>query len=163
MTRASIVAALLVAACNGGGEPAPRVLLFSKTAGFRHDSIPAGIAALQAQARQAGLVSEASEDAVLFEDATLRKYAAVVFLSTTGDVLDASQQAAFERYIRAGGGFMGIHAAADSGYGWRFYGETVGAYFKDHPAVQPATLLVEDGSTGLPARWRRTDEWLQLP
>lgn len=139
--------AIALAAC----ESRPRVLVFSKTAGFRHDSIPAGIAALTTIAQQSGLSAEASEDF----PADLSKYSALVFLHTTGDVLDAAQQAAFEHYVRGGGGFMGIHAAADSGYAWSFYGQTVGAYFKDHPAIQPATLV--DADTGM--RWQRTDEW----
>ncbi|HEY3003878.1 MAG TPA: ThuA domain-containing protein, partial [Kribbellaceae bacterium] len=88
---------------------------------------------------------------------------AVVFLSTTGDVLDASQQAAFESYIRSGGGFVGVHAAADTEYDWPFYGDLVGAYFASHPLIQAATVQVEDrthpATSHLDATWRRTDEW----
>src|SRR5438876_1009253 len=163
-SRCMVAAAVLIwAAACGRAQSSPRVLVFSKTAGFRHDSIPNGIAALSTIARDIGHVEAASEDAALFDDAHLGRYAAVVFLSTTGDVLDANQQAAFERYVRGGRGFFGIHAAADSGYSWPFYGSVLGAWFKDHPAIQPASLVVEDrshpSSVGLPPRWQRTDEW----
>lgn len=89
-------------------ERAFAVLVFSKTAGFRHDSIPAGIAAIKTLGEQYGFTVDASEDAAVFTDAALTKYRSVIFLSTTGHVLDSAQQAAFERYIRHGGGFVGI-------------------------------------------------------
>jgi type 1 glutamine amidotransferase len=88
----------------------------------------------------------------------------VVFLMTSGDALDAAAQAVFEDWIRVGGGsYVGIHSAADTEYDWPFYGDLVGAYFKQHPAVQPADVVVEvadhPATAPLPARWRRTDEW----
>src|SRR5918995_1029199 len=95
-----------------------KVLVFSKTAGFRHDSIPQGIAAIQQLGTQNGFTVDATENAGAFTDANLAQYDVVVFLSTTGDVLTAAQQTAFENYIRAGGGFAGIHAAADTEYAW---------------------------------------------
>ncbi len=139
------------------------VLVFSKTAGFRHDSIPAGIAAIQQLATQNNFTVETTEDAAQFTDANLARFKAVIWLSTTADVLDATQQAAFERYIRAGNGYMGVHAAADTEYDWPWYGGLVGAYFSSHPAIQPATVRLEDTShpatAGLPVTWPRTDEW----
>ena len=101
----------------------------------------------------------------LFTDAFLAHYDVVVFLSTTGDVLNDTQQAAFERFIRAGGGYVGIHAAADTEYTWPWYGKLVGAYFRNHPAGTPtATVVVEDTdhhSTHGPAgpAGRASDEW----
>ena len=88
----------------------------------------------------------------------------MIFLSTTGDVLNDTQQAAFERFIRAGGGYAGIHSAADTEYGWPWYGQLVGAYFRNHPNGTPtATIVVEDttdpSTAGIPARWTRSDEW----
>ncbi|MFG2126409.1 ThuA domain-containing protein [Streptomyces sp. NPDC048751] len=140
-----------------------RVLVFSKTAGFRHDSIPAGIAAVRQLGERGGFTVEATEDASAFTPANLRRYDAVVFLSTTGDVLDAVQQTAFERYIRHGGGYVGVHAAADTEYDWAFYGGVVGAYFQSHPAIQQAQINVEDrahpATSRLPLTWERTDEW----
>ncbi|MFF5217139.1 ThuA domain-containing protein [Micromonospora sp. NPDC000442] len=139
------------------------VLVFSKTAGFRHASIPTGIAAIQELGAEHGFTVDTTEDGAAFTDANLAQYRAVIWLSTTGDVLTADQQAAFERYIQAGGGYAGIHAASDTEYSWSWYGELVGAYFNSHPANQTATVKVEDpahpSTAHLPERWSRFDEW----
>jgi type 1 glutamine amidotransferase len=144
-------------------DPAYEVLVFSKTAGFRHDSIEAGVTAIQDLGEQNNFTVTATEDASAFTADNLARYQAVVFLSTTGDVLDDAQQDAFEQYITAGGGYLGVHAAADTEYDWPFYGELVGAYFESHPEIQPATVVVEDrehdATAHLPAAWQRTDEW----
>ena len=144
-------------------DPAFAVLVFSKTAAYRHASIPEGIAAIRLLGDQNGFRVDATEDAAVFTDENLARYRAVVFLSTTGEVLDNEQRAAFEKYIRQGGGFVGIHAATDTGYEWPWYGELVGAYFKRHPVIQPAVLKVVDPShpstRHLPLTWKRTDEW----
>ncbi|HET6549407.1 MAG TPA: ThuA domain-containing protein, partial [Solirubrobacter sp.] len=141
-----------------------RVLVFSKTTGFRHGSIPDGIAAIQQLGEENDFQVDASEDATLFTDDVLSHYDAVVFLSTTGDPLNDTQQAAFERYIQGGGGYVGIHAAADTEYEWGWYGKLVGAYFRNHPAGTPtATVHIEDtdnhSTEGLPDPWERVDEW----
>ncbi|MET9428283.1 ThuA domain-containing protein [Streptomyces sp. NPDC003036] len=143
---------------------AKRVLVFSKTAGFRHDSIPAGVAALKELGATSNLTVDATEEARQFTTSNLARYDAVVFLSTTGDVLNAEQQKAFEHYIASGGGYVGVHAAADTEYDWEFYGGLVGAYFASHPRIQPATVRVEDhdhpATAHLPAAgWERNDEW----
>ncbi len=144
-------------------EAADRVLVFTRTAGFRHDSIPDGVAAIRALGAAHGFGVDQTEDPTVFTDAGLAAHHAVVFLSTTGHVLEAEQQAAFERYIRNGGGFVGIHAASDTEYDWPWYGGLVGAYFSGHPAVQAAILNVEDrthpSTVALPDPWVRTDEW----
>ena len=141
-----------------------KVLVFSKTAGFRHSSIDEGIAAIQQLGTDNGFIVDATEDASLFTAENLAQYDAVIFLSTTGDVLNADQQAAFEQYIQSGGGFVGIHAASDTEYGWPWYGELVGAYFDSHPPGTPtATIEVADkihpSTSFLPDYWVRTDEW----
>jgi type 1 glutamine amidotransferase len=106
---------------------------------------------------------DATEDDKAFTDENLAKYRVVVFLSTTGEVLDAGEQAAFERFIRHGGGFVGIHSATDTGYDWSWYGRLVGNYFRRHPVIQSATLRVVDRShpstRPLPVTWKRSDEW----
>ena len=139
------------------------VLVFTKTAGFRHESIPAGIAALQALGVQHHFRVEVSEDAAVFTPETLARYRVVIFLSTTGDILDLNQQAAFEQFIRQGGGFAGIHSATDTEYDWPWYGQLVGAYFADHPAIQTATVNVVDAAhastKSLPSAWACHDEW----
>lgn len=149
---------LMVISCKKEKE---RILVFSKTKGYRHASIPDGKAALIALGNKNGMEVDTTEDAAGFTESNLKKYNAIVFLSTTLDVLDPVQQSVFKRYIEAGGGFVGIHAAADTEYEWPWYGKLVGAYFKSHPKIQEARLKrVNDfGSSGLPETWTRTDEW----
>lgn len=164
-----ILTALL--ACETAPQPSvspsptssPRVLLFTRTAAFRHDSIPDAIGAVRRLGRERGLVVDATEDRSSFTDATLGRYSAVVFLLTSGDVLEDDQQRSFERFIRAGGGYAGVHSASDTEYGWPWYERLVGSYFKNHPAVQEGDVVVQDGAhpatRGLPRPWTRTDEW----
>lgn len=145
-------------------EPAYRVLVFSKTGGFRHDSIPDGIAAIKKLGAEHGFAVDATEDSAQFTQKTLDAYACVVFLSTTGnDILDKDQKAAFESYIAAGHGYVGVHAAADTEYNWPWYGTLVGAYFKSHPKIQEAKVKVENkdhvSTRHLEDPWTRTDEW----
>lgn len=143
--------------------PLTKVLVFSRTAGFRHSAIPAGIAAIRQLGAQNGFAVTATEDAAQFSTTNLAQYQAVVWLSTTGDVLDDAQQSAFQSYIAAGGGYLGVHAASDTEYDWPWYGGLVGAYFASHPAIQPATVRIENPRTAatehLPQSWSRTDEW----
>jgi len=140
-----------------------KVLVFCKTAGFHHTSIPAGIKAIQELGNQHNFSVDTTTNAELFTAANLKQYATVIFLSTTGDALNAEQQKAFESYIKGGGGFVGIHAATDTEYDWPWYGNLVGAWFKSHPAQQTATLDVVDRNTiatkHLPQHWERKDEW----
>jgi cytochrome c len=139
--------------------------VFSRTAGFRHDSIGAGQALLESLALAHGFTVELSEDPARFTAAGLAPFAAVVFLNTTGDVLDGNQQQALETWLRAGGGWVGVHAAADTEYGWPFFGQLIGAgaWFASHPAIQDAQLEVEAGDAPgvrhLPARFGFRDEW----
>ncbi|MFI0511058.1 ThuA domain-containing protein [Streptomyces sp. WSLK1-5] len=150
-------------AAQAAADPAYKILVFSRTAGFRHSSIDDGIAALQALGTQNNFTVDASEDPQAFTTGNLGQYKAVVFLSTTGDVLGDAQQTAFEQYIKGGGGYVGIHAAADTEYDWLFYEGLAGALFHSHPAIQTATVKVEDrahdSTAHLGATWQRTDEW----
>ncbi len=143
-------------------KDARKVLVFSKTAGYRHDAIPDGITALTELGAQHDITVDATEDAGAFTAENLAGYDAVVFLSTTGDVLDDAQQTAFEQYIADGGGYMGVHAAADTEYDWPFYGGLVGAWFDAHPAIQQATVRIEDHDNPATAHlgdaWQHTDE-----
>lgn len=167
LSATALVAAAGLIACSSdpAAKPKPhaQVLVFSKTAGFRHDSIPAGIAAIRSLGRANGFTVSATENASAFNARNLRRFDAVVFLSTTGDVLGPRRQKAFKAYIRHGGGWVGVHSAADTEYDWPFYGRLLGAYFQSHPAVQQAAIDVTDRShpstRNLPARWTRTDEW----
>ncbi|TME53049.1 MAG: ThuA domain-containing protein [Chloroflexi bacterium] len=153
----------LAVASSSPSPTAVRILVFSRTAAFRHAAIPVAIASIVHLGSEHGYLVDATEDGEAFSDANLARYRAVVFLLTTGDVLDEAQQAAFERFIRAGGGFAGVHSASDTEYGWAWYGKLVGAYFQRHPAVQSAVIRIEDAShpstASVPASWKRTDEW----
>ncbi|MEV4626745.1 ThuA domain-containing protein [Micromonospora sp. NPDC049523] len=165
LSVALVATAALVGVTPPAASAAPltKVLVFSKTAGFRHSSIPNGIAAIQQLGAANGFTVTATEDAGQFTTANLAQYQAVVWLSTTGDVLDTTQQTAFQSYIAAGGGYVGVHAAADTEYDWAWYGGLVGGYFASHPATQQATVRTEDRSNvstaHLPQNWTRTDEW----
>ncbi len=178
MALAAVLAAVL-AGCSGSGRPAGgpaprggiapttapafRVLVFTRTAGFRHASIPVGVAAIRRLGAEHGFAVDDTADAGRIGGGGLAGYRVVVFLSTTGDLLDGAQRAALQRYVRGGGGWVGVHAAADAEYGWPWYGELVGAFFRRHPAVQRAVVHVAPDATDaagpLPARWERSDEW----
>nr|WP_221381399.1 ThuA domain-containing protein [Actinoplanes polyasparticus] len=157
-----------LAACTFTASPAAAadapydVLVFSKTAGFRHDAIPVGIQTIRDLGAANNFTVTATEDAGAFTTANLAQYETVVFLNTTGDVLNATQQTAFESYVRGGGGYAGVHAAADTEYDWPFYGNLVGAYFDSHPAIQTVTARVQNrahpSSAHLPQSWTRSDE-----
>lgn len=148
---------------NSSETAEDKLLVFSKTAGHRHDSIKAGRQALIDMGKGNGFQVEATEDAEMFSLENLQQYSAVVFLNTTGDVLNQAQQTAFERYIQSGGGFVGVHAATDTEYEWPWYGLLVGAYFAGHPPVQEATLRVinkqHSSTSSLGESWQKTDEW----
>jgi type 1 glutamine amidotransferase len=155
---AGMVAAATAAAA-AHAEAAGRVLIFTKTAGWRHDSIPTAVATLRRVSAEVGLVADHTEDAGAFTTANLARYRVVVFASTTGDVLDAKQQRAFEQFVERGGGFVGVHAAADTEYDWPWYGRLVGAYFLSHPPGLQATLVQpERDGMRVGAAWPIRDE-----
>jgi len=144
-------------------DPPFSVLVFSKTTGFRHSSISDGVAAITSLGQASGFSVTATEDSSVFANGQLGQYSVVVFLNTTGDILDATQQAAFEQFIHNGGGFVGIHSATDTEYDWPWYGQLVGTYFADHPSIQTAIVRVQNTSHPstqlVPDPWTRTDEW----
>ena len=157
-----IIAGIVLLGCSKKRDT-ERILVFSKTAGFRHESIKDGILALQKLGQEKGFEVDTTENSLYFVEDSLRNYSAIVFLNTTGDVLTHRQQKEFERYIQAGGGFVGIHSATDTEYSWPWFGELAGAYFNGHPAIAEATLNVVDknhpSTEMLPEKWERTDEW----
>jgi cytochrome c len=166
----SVLSGLLWLLCGCGPQPRPevRLLVFSKTAGYRHASIPDGIRLIEQIAARKGWQVDTTENDSLFTEENLSRYSAVVFVSTTGDVLDYRQQADFRRYIQGGGGYVGIHAASDTEYEWPWYGRLVGAYFTSHPSnpnVRQGTMQIVNTDhvstqflTGR-ATWDRTDEF----
>jgi type 1 glutamine amidotransferase len=138
---------------------APRLLAYTRTTAYRHDSIPAAVTAL----RTLGPFEvTATEDPAAFEQ-PLDDYAAVVFLSTSGEVLTPVGREHLTAYVESGGGFVGVHAAACTEYDWPYYGDLLGARFDRHPAYQPGKAVIEDrthpATQHLPAVWQFTDEW----
>ncbi len=155
-----LLLAVLIASCS---KKEKNILVLSKTAGFRHSSIETGIAAIKKLGFENGFNVVSTEDASYFVEDSLKNFDAVVFLNTTGNILDAVQQADFERFIQAGGGFVGVHAATDTEYGWPWYNKLVGAYFKNHPKIQTANLRILDNThmttKMLESTWAKADEW----
>lgn len=149
-------------ACNKRSGK-PKILVFTKTAGFHHQSIPVGVAAIQKLGVGNGFDVDTTSDANMFTDDILREYSAVVFLNTTGPLFDTRQRIALERYIQAGGGYVGIHAATDAEYDWGWYTRLAGANFESHPRQQEARLIIKDknhpSTRHLPDVWTRKDEW----
>lgn len=121
-----------------------RLLVYSRTAGYRHASIPAGIAALRRLGEEVGFAVDATEDPAAFTDGGLSRYEVVVFLSTSGDVLGDTGRDALERYMAAGGAWLGVHGAATTKYDWPYFGGLAGTRFEQHPPEQTATVTVED-------------------
>ena len=147
-----------VGAVQAEGLEGANILVMSRTAGFQHQSIPAGQDAMLEIAREEGFSVTFTQDPALFSVGNLSHYDAVVFLNTTGDILGPEQQTAFEDFIKEGHGLLGIHAAADTETdgGWPWYNRFIGGKFKSHPAVQAARLVPsEAGAEDLEA----TDEW----
>ncbi len=145
------------------GQHNYEVLVFSKTEGFRHNSIEAGVETIKALGAEHDFRVFATENADYFHVDSLRRFRAVVFLNTSGDVFDNDQEKGLMTYLQSGGGWVGVHAAATTEYDWGWYGGLVGAYFSDHPDVQPADIVVTDrfhpSTKGLPLLWNHTDEW----
>jgi type 1 glutamine amidotransferase len=139
------------------------VLIFSKTNGYRHASIPTGITAIKKLGMENNFGVDATEDSTWFNTATLKKYSAIIFLSPTGKVFGPEEEKALQDYIHNGGGYVGIHAATDCEYNWAWYGGLAGAYFKSHPKQQSAKLNVINknhlSTKNLPDVWERFDEW----
>ena len=169
MKRFPVIAFVLASLFAAGAARAEQfsVLLFTKTAGWHHESTHAGVTAIRALGELHDFEVFWTENAgLVFNDQELKKYKAVIFLCTTGDVLDEKQQAAFERYIRAGGGYVGVHSATDTEYDWPWYTKMVSHMFHIHPQVQTATIKVENrnfpGMDRFPSRFLATEEWYEF-
>jgi type 1 glutamine amidotransferase len=167
-----VVVMLTLSACGEGSvasEAQPvRVLVFTKTTGYRHDSIPAGVAAIRRLGARNAFSVDTTPDAAKFTPRRLAHYDAVIFLSTTGTpIKQPAQRRAFEAYIRAGGGFLGVHAASDTRGAWPWYERLVGTRFARHDPGTPARVVhvvdrASAATRGLPEAWRRSDEWYEF-
>jgi type 1 glutamine amidotransferase len=176
-TSSVIFSFLLLAACfiiscskpksNASAKvrPEKRVLIFTKTApdSYRHASIGPAKIAVKKLCEDNGFIADTTENSAYFTDEKLKQYSALVFISSNKDVFTPEQKEAFQRYIRAGGGFVGVHAATGTEREWPWYGKLVGAVFVWHPPIQTGTIEVTDqthpSTRHLPKRWQRYDEW----
>ena len=162
-----VVCWMTACAAPAEGDNQRRVLIFSKTLGYRHASITNGIAAIRQLGQKHGFEVEATEDSSAFTSSNLDRFNVVLFLSVTGDVLNSRQETALKEYVEKGGGFVAIHGAIFGPRAcedqWAWYGQMFCCSFTNHSSVVPANVLIEDTSNpstaGLPARWQRTDEW----
>lgn len=179
----SLVAAATLATCGSGSRDgagaigdqnlchAPltarqRVLVYTRTLGYRHESIPAGVEALRTIGDRLNIEVVVAENAAVFSSESLQSFDAIVFLNTTGDVLALRQEQAVEEFLRLGGGFVGVHAAADTEYDWQWYGRMLGTWFANHGPVEAAVVKVVDSAHPatrcLPPLLSRTDEWYRF-
>ena len=155
---------IVVFLCNAQDKKI-NVLVYSKTIGFRHNSISTGLKMMSDLAQERNWVMTSTENADLFTPEFLKTFDVVVFLNPTQDVLNEQQQKNFEAFMAGGRGFVGIHAAADCEYDWPWYGQLNGAFFKTHPAAQKATVIFEDTDhpSMVPFKGMKTyttfDEW----
>lgn len=144
-------------------QPQFRVLLFTKTDGFHHESIQEGVAAVRQLAARHTFAVDWHENASIFTDEGLKKYQCIIFLNTTANILNEEQQSAMERFIKGGKGFVGVHSATDTEYDWPWYNQMIGMMFKIHPAQQTAYLNIMNtdfpGMQGWPKKMLWTDEW----
>ncbi len=141
----------------------PKILVFYKTSGYYHESIPKAASTFMSLGKEHNFSVDTTANANYFHSDSLEQYAAIVFLNTTGDVINDQQKESFKAYIQNGGGFMGVHAATDTEYNWPWFNQLVGAQFSDHPEIQEAVIRITDknhpATSHLPDTWQRKDEW----
>ncbi|MFW8592109.1 ThuA domain-containing protein [Glaciecola sp. 2405UD65-10] len=123
-----------------------KVLLFTKTVGWHHESIHDAVTAMRGLSKKHDFDLQWHEDATRFNDQFLSQFDAIVFINTTGNIFTEEQQSAFQRFIQSGKGFVGVHSASDTEYDWEWYGKLVGHYFQIHPLNQTAMLQKIDNA-----------------
>lgn len=150
---------------NGGATVAKqkKVLIFSKTNGYRHESISAGINAIKKLGMENHFLVDATEDSLDINIKNLNQYQVIIFLNTTGTILGEEQEKALQNFMKKGKGFVGVHSATDCEFNWPWYMEMVGGHFESHPNQQTAKLIIQNNqhpsTKHLPAIWERKDEW----
>ncbi|NQY09745.1 MAG: ThuA domain-containing protein [Flavobacteriales bacterium] len=159
-----ILFALVASLCWGcNSQKKINLLVFTKTNGFRHSSIEPAIESFKKLGIENNFNTSFTEDSLDFNAEILKNFQVVVFLNTTGNILNGEQQKAFESYIESGGGYVGIHAGCDTEFNWPWYGKLVGRYFAGHPKQQEAGLETIDknhpSTETLPTKFNRFDEW----
>lgn len=160
------LAALLAFSFQAHAQDQFNVLMFSKMDGFHHKSVNEGVTAIREIGEKHHFNVDWHEDANLINDENLEKYDVIVFLLTTGNILNEEQQGAMERFIQSGKGYVGIHSASDTEYDWDWYTKMVGRTFHIHPPIQTAELEVIDrnfpGLERMPDKFWWTDEYYEF-
>lgn len=154
------LATFLLICCQAA--TAQTILVFSKTNGYRHQSIETGIRTLDSLAQSLGYQIYFSEDSLDISAEKLNAVDVLIFLSTSGDILNEAQQIAVEDFMKQGKGFIGIHGASATEYDWNWYVGLVGSFFVDHPSIQHAKLYINKDDpifTDLPQSISIEDEW----
>jgi uncharacterized protein len=158
-----IISIVLITLLTNVCSATDHVLIFTKTEGFRHKSIEIGVQTIKELGIENNFEITQTEDSKIFSIENLKQYHLVIFLNTTGNVLNEDEEQAFKNYINKGGSFMGIHSATDTEYEWSWFGDLVGAYFLNHPKQSTATIKREvkrhKSTKYLPKTWSRYDEW----
>jgi uncharacterized protein len=131
--------------------------------GYVHDNIATSIETIKKMGAENSFDVVASDDPKLFTDATLKQYAAIVFSNSNNEAFENdAQREAFQRYVRAGGGVVGIHSATGSERKWPYFWSVIGGKFVRHPKQQKFTVRVADknhpATKELPATFEWTDE-----
>lgn len=173
-SRASLAALVLAGALATACRPAddqpaappdaPRVLVYTFTAAYRHPSIPAALEALHAIEAEAGFDVVYTEEPAAFEPNMADRFDVVVFANTTGTVLTDSGRHSLQEFIRSGGGFVGVHGASDTEHDWDWYAAMLGAEFTDHAPLPVDGTVVNEApdfpaTAHLPATLTYADEW----
>lgn len=163
-TTLAVLGASLSLWCSAGLSPTPRVLVYQRNGkGYVHDNLAASAAAIQNLGKEHGFAVDVSSNATVFTDANLKQYQALVFANSNNEAFETDdQRAAFQRFIRNGGGFVGLHSSTGSERNWAWFQQMQGAKFLRHPPLQPFTVEVLDRShpatMHLGTTWAWTDE-----
>jgi len=143
-----------------------KVLMITTTRGWHHESLHAGVVAIQQLAARNSFEVALLEDPNGFTDKYVEQFQAILFLNTSGDIFNAEEQKVMERFIKSGKGFVGIHSASDTEYEWDWYTKMVGRMFHIHPAVQTAKMKILDpkfpGLQGFADGKLWTEEWYEF-
>lgn len=142
------------------------VFLFTKTDGWHHKSINAAVTAMETLSEKHHFSIDWHEDASRINPENLAQYDVIMFMLTTGDILNDEQKRAMEQFVKSGKGFVGVHSASDTEYQWDWYTRMVGRSFHIHPLIQTAELSVMSrefpGLERMPDRFLWTDEWYEF-
>jgi len=160
--------AILIQSTLVKAKDIPVVLVYTEATGYRHASIDHGLEQIKMLGKRHGFIVDHSADSTPFTKEGLSPYSAIIFLSANRDILNKKEQAAFERYIQAGGGFVGVHAASNvmNDDSWHWYSRLVGGRFVYHPKSSQSVVTVVDqndiSTAHLGEKWDHFEEWYKL-